>query len=167
MLCPSTLERPIGRTIPDAGPAKARRPARAARSKPAERGAGARPDLAGVRVLVVEDEALIALDVTCMLEALGAEVCGTAASSADAVRQARGLRPQLAVVDIHLRDGETGIGVARVMAEELSVAIVFATAYSDPDLQARMADVAGAARVFKPYGAAELLDAARQALRRF
>jgi DNA-binding NarL/FixJ family response regulator len=123
-------------------------------------------DLAGVRVLVVEDEALIALDVGSMLEALGAEVCGTAASGADAVRQARRLRPQLGVVDIHLKDGEPGVDAARVMTDEVGVAIVFATAHSDPGLQARMADVAGAARVFKPYGADDLLDAARQALQR-
>lgn len=122
--------------------------------------------LFGVRVLVVEDESLVAMDLVVTLEELGADVCGTAASSDEAVRRARTLRPELAVVDIRLRDGETGVDAARVMAEELGMAIVFATAHTNSRLALRMADVPGAGRLTKPYDSAELLDAVRHVLRR-
>lgn len=123
-------------------------------------------DLSGVRVLVVEDESLVAMDLVATLEDLGADVCGTAASSDEAVRRARALRPRLAVVDIRLRDGETGVDAARVMVEEMGVAIVFATAHTDPGLAVRMASVPGAARLTKPYDSADLLNAARRVLGR-
>ena len=51
--------------------------------------------LQGVRVLIVEDEALVAINLETMLEDLGGEVCGTAAAGQEAVRKARQLRPTL------------------------------------------------------------------------
>ncbi len=122
--------------------------------------------LGGVRVLVVEDETIVALDLIQMLEDLGAEVCGLAASGAEALRKARALQPEMAVVDIRLKDGETGVDAGRSMAEELGVAIVFATAHTDPVLRTRMATVLGSMHLAKPYGARELAAAARQVLQR-
>ncbi len=137
---------------------------------PKRRHGGARSQadrrLTAVRVLIVEDEALVAINLETMLEDLGAEVCGTAASGADAVHQARRLRPELAVVDIRLKDGETGVEAARTMADELGVAIVFASAHSDPRIVAEMAKVPGAGRLTKPYDAAQLADMMRRVLRR-
>lgn len=127
---------------------------------------GEDPELSAVRVLVVEDEALVVMNLTAMLEDLGAEVLDTVASGREAVRRARRLRPQLAVVDVRLKDGETGIDAARIMADELGVAIVFATAHSDPHIVGMMAAVPGAQRLFKPYDAGQLADAMRRALRR-
>ena len=122
--------------------------------------------LQGVRVLIVEDEALVAINLETMLEDLGGEVCGTAAAGQEAVRKARQLRPQLAVVDVRLKDGETGIEAARVMAEELGIAIVFASAHSDPRIVARMETVAGAGRLTKPYDIAQLVDVIHRVVRR-
>jgi two-component system, response regulator PdtaR len=129
----------------------------------------AEPDdrlLEGVRVLVVEDETIVALDLIQMLEDLGADVCGSAVSGADALRKAHALRPELAVVDIRLKDGETGVDAARSMAEELGTVIVFATAHTDPLLRRRMETVLGSTHLPKPYGMSELEDAARRVLRR-
>ncbi len=123
-------------------------------------------ELAAVRVLVVEDEALVAMNLAAILEDLGAEVCGTAASGKEAVRMARVVRPQLAVVDVRLKDGETGVNAARIMTDELGVAIVFATAHSDPHVVGLMAAVPGAERLFKPYDVRQLADVMRRALRR-
>jgi two-component system, response regulator PdtaR len=136
--------------------------------KPRRRAArtGEDRDLTAVSVLVVEDEALVAMNLTAMLEDLGAEVCATVASGKEAVRRARLLRPQLAVVDVRLKDGETGIDAARIMADELGTAIVFATAHSDPHIVGMMSAVPGAQRLFKPYDAGQLADAMRRALRR-
>lgn len=114
---------------------------------------------------MVEDEAVAALDLVSTLEGLGAEVCGTAASGSEASRKAHELRPRLAVVDIRLKDGETGIDAAHIMAD-LGIAIVFATAHSDPKLAARMAAVPRSAQLSKPYDEAQLVSAARRVLRR-
>ncbi len=124
------------------------------------------PDLTAARVLVVEDEALVAMNLTTMIEDLGANVCGAAASGKEAVRIARLTRPHLAVVDIRLKDGETGIDAARIMAEELGIAIVFATAHSDARIVGMMELVPGAERLFKPYDARQLAEVMRRALRR-
>jgi CheY-like chemotaxis protein len=131
------------------------------------RKAGGAPELLkGVRVLVVEDEAVVAIDLVAMLEDMGAEVGGTAASGVQALRKARALRPQLAVVDIRLKDGETGIEAARVMAEEMGVAIIFASAHTDAMLAAQMSALPEAARLTKPYTVTQLADAARRVLQR-
>lgn len=125
------------------------------------------PDLPAVRVLVVEDETLVALNLAAMIEDLGAEVCDTVSTGAAAVRRARALRPRVAVVDVRLKDGETaGIDAARTMAEELGVAIVFATAHSDPPTVAAMEAVPGSERLTKPYDARRLAAALHRALQR-
>ena len=64
-------------------------------------------------ILVVEDEALIALNLVSLLEDLGHFVVGPAASAAQALALAERTPPDLAFVDINLVDGPTGAGVAR------------------------------------------------------
>lgn len=68
-------------------------------------GDGGRPDLAGVRVLVVEDQFVVALDLQILLYRLGCEVVGPVASVAEALVILRRERPDAALLDLHLRDG--------------------------------------------------------------
>ncbi|MBM1171468.1 response regulator [Microvirga arabica] len=81
-----------------------------------------------LRILVVEDEILIALELESLLQDLGHDVVGIAASSADALSLGRELKPSLAFVDIHLSDGPTGIDVARQLSREHGVTVLFMTA---------------------------------------
>lgn len=81
-----------------------------------------------LRVLIVEDEALLAMQLESFLEEQGHEVVGVAVNSAQAPRMAAKARPDLALVDIHLTDGPTGVEVGRAMAQELGLAVVFMTA---------------------------------------
>jgi CheY-like chemotaxis protein len=62
--------------------------------------------LNGLRVLVVEDSWPIAVGLKRLLEILGAEVAGPVATSADAERLVSQRIPDVALVDLHLRDGE-------------------------------------------------------------
>jgi two-component system, response regulator PdtaR len=80
------------------------------------------------RVLVVEDEILIALELESLLQDSGHEVVGIAASSPDAVALGAELRPDIAFVDIHLADGPTGVEVARRLSGEFGVTVLFMTA---------------------------------------
>ncbi|MDF2975027.1 MAG: response regulator [Microvirga sp.] len=81
-----------------------------------------------LRILVVEDEILIALELESLLQDLGHDVVGIAASSKDALSLGRDLKPDLAFVDIHLSDGPTGIDVARHLSSEHGVTVLFMTA---------------------------------------
>ena len=81
-----------------------------------------------LRILIVEDEILIALELESLLQDLGHEVVGIAASSEDALALGRELKPDLAFVDIHLADGPTGVDVARHLATQHQVTVLFMTA---------------------------------------
>lgn len=79
------------------------------------------------RVLIVEDEALIALDLTFCLETLGHEVIATAASSAEALAAAEeGV--DLALVDLNLRDGPTGPALGEALARDHGATVIYLTA---------------------------------------
>jgi two-component system, response regulator PdtaR len=81
-----------------------------------------------LRILIVEDEILIALELESLLQDLGHDVVGMAASSRDALSLGQELKPDLAFVDIHLADGPTGVDVARHLAAQHRVTVLFMTA---------------------------------------
>jgi CheY-like chemotaxis protein len=100
-----------------------------------------------LRILIIEDEILIGLELESLLQDLGHEVLGVAASSAEALALGRELQPDLAFVDIHLVDGPTGTDVARHLAEQ-GVTVLFMTANAKRIPE----DFAGAKGVIaKPY----------------
>lgn len=112
---------------------------------------GATPDGttdAGLRILVVEDEALIALELECLLDDLGHVTIGVVGSSQEAIALGRSAAPDVALVDIHLIDGPTGIEVARALSADRRTTVVFMTANS----KRIPPDFAGAFGVIaKPY----------------
>lgn len=109
--------------------------------------AGETPD-APLRILVVEDEALIALELEYLLEDLGHVTVGVASSSAEAIALGEETRPDVALVDIHLLDGPTGVEVARRLSACEATTVVFMTANS----KRIPPDFAGAVGVIaKPY----------------
>ncbi len=101
-----------------------------------------------LRILIVEDELLIALELESLLQDEGHDVVGIAASSAEALALTAKLAPDLAFVDIHLSDGPTGIEVARQLADQNDVTVLFMTANAKRIPE----DFAGARGVIaKPY----------------
>ena len=101
-----------------------------------------------LRILVVEDEALIALELECLLDDLGHITVGVAGNAAEAIALGRSTAPDVALVDVHLVDGPTGIEVARALSEDRRTTVVFMTANAKRIPQ----DFAGAIGVIaKPY----------------
>ena len=101
-----------------------------------------------LRVLVVEDEALLLMQLESFLEDAGHIVVGDAMSSQEAMTISTTVEADLALVDIHLADGPTGIEVGRFFVERTNMAVVFMTANPKriPD------DFSGAIGVIaKPY----------------
>ena len=68
-----------------------------------------------LRVMIVEDEAVVAIDLECRLQALGYDVVGIADTLTDAVALFAKTLPDLVLLDIRLRDREDGIEVARAL----------------------------------------------------
>ena len=109
------------------------------------------------RVLIVEDDALIALDVCEALVAAGFEVCGMVSSEDEAIDQSRLVHADFAVVDISLSPGD-GRVVARVLSAD-HTAVLFATGQCD-DIRF-LSGVGGIACLPKPYNAADIPRALR------
>ena len=80
------------------------------------------------RILIIEDEALVAMELRFVLEDLGHEVVGTAADAATARGLVVGNDVDLALVDIHLQDGPTGVALGRELAQDMGVSVLFMTA---------------------------------------
>ncbi|OYX36523.1 MAG: response regulator [Caulobacterales bacterium 32-69-10] len=101
-----------------------------------------------LRVLIVEDEVLLAAELEYLVAASGAAPVGHAMTSVEAVSLADQLRPDLALVDVHLSDGPTGIDAARQMTEHCGAIVLFITA----NMKRLPEDFAGACGVMsKPY----------------
>ena len=99
-------------------------------------------------VLIVEDEAIVAAELGFLIQEVGHQEVGHAMSGDEAVELAARLQPDLALVDVHLRDGPTGIDVARAIAEDCGGVALFMTA----NVKRLPADFAGACGVIgKPY----------------
>lgn len=118
------------------------------------------------RILVVEDELIIAWQLSLMVEDLGYEVCGTAADEPEAVRLALEAWPDVVLMDVQLaRDGD-GIRAAATIRAALRLPVVFCTAYAaDPSSRARMAAAGAAGVLSKPVLPAALGGAIATALR--
>ena len=81
-----------------------------------------------LNILIVEDEALIAMDLELMLCDLGHSVVGIASTSAEALALAEETKPDLAMIDINFADGFTGISIAESIAEKGITQAVFTSA---------------------------------------
>jgi len=106
---------------------------------------------APTRLLIVEDERIVAFDLKQKLEGLGYAVVGTVANGLDAVRDAENLRPDLVLMDIHLEGDIDGIEAARGIAESFGIPVIFLTAYATDDVLQRIQDGIAEGFVVKPF----------------
>jgi len=81
----------------------------------------------GKKILIVEDEFLVALNLRQTLAALGFDTLGIAPDAPTAFKLAD-QKPDIALVDVNLRDGETGPGIGRRLAHEYGAVVLFVTA---------------------------------------
>ena len=111
------------------------------------------------RVLVVEDEALIALSLTDMLESMGLTVCGTADNARSAVELADRDAPDLVLMDIRLRGKGDGIDAARQIRERRATPIIFVTGSCEQEVLDRIKTIPAAALLIKPVLPGQLKSA--------
>jgi two-component system cell cycle sensor histidine kinase/response regulator CckA len=144
------------------GPVDARVPER--RSAPSFSALAVQGPLA--RVLVVEDEALVALDLEQSLTSLGFEVVKTVDTMEEALAAANAYPIDLVLMDIHLRGGDDGVTVATAIRASHDVPVVFLTAYGDEHTLSRALETSPYGYLLKPVEERTLLATIRTALRR-
>lgn len=116
------------------------------------------------RVLVVEDDFLIAMQTEIALTSAGFEVVGPAATAEEAVALAGDTQPTLAVMDIRLASARDGIDAARQLYEEFAIRCIFATAHDDAHTRGRAEPYAPLGWLPKPYTMASLVAVVAEAL---
>jgi hypothetical protein len=118
------------------------------------------------RILIVEDEGVIALELAQDLRACGYEVAGTASEGEPALQLAAREQPDLALMDISLKGPIDGVETACRMREARDLPVVFLTAYGDPATLERAQQAGPYGYLIKPYRFEELRAVIETALRR-
>ena len=83
------------------------------------------------RVLIIEDESIIALDLENLVAELGHKVVGSAATKDEAVAKARTAKPGLVLADINLGEGGSGIDAVTEILRTFDIPVIFITAYPE------------------------------------
>jgi two-component system, response regulator PdtaR len=112
--------------------------------------AGTKSAARALRVLIVEDEFYIALDIEETLTALGHSSVGIAASAAQAIGIAERERPDVILMDVRLAGKRDGIDAAGEIMSHLGIRSIFVTANTDPHTRERAAAVNPAGFLEKP-----------------
>jgi two-component system, response regulator PdtaR len=108
------------------------------------------------KILIVEDEILIAMQLETNLLRAGYAVCGMATNGKDALDLVKNQHPDVVMMDIRLQGALDGIDTARLISDFSSASIIFMTGYSDPKLQARAMDLNPAAFLLKPVNISQI-----------
>ena len=116
------------------------------------------------RILVVEDETIVAMDVRVQLARHGYEAVGHAIRGDQAVAMAEALRPDLVLMDIQLGGDMDGIDAALAIRARLGTPVVFLTAYAEDETLARAKKVEPFGYVIKPFSDRELHSVLEMAL---
>jgi light-regulated signal transduction histidine kinase (bacteriophytochrome) len=114
----------------------------------ASNGVGVQP---GARIMVVEDERILALDLAETLDELGYTVVGVASRGEEAIELAGRLDPQLILMDVRLAGEIDGITAAETIRDEHDVPVVFLTAHADDDTLHRATRTDASAYLVKPF----------------
>lgn len=118
--------------------------------------------VASVRILVIEDEAVIALDVADIVRNAGHEVVGIAATEKAAIELARKHSPHLVLADIQLRGSDSGISAVNQIMKSMSVPVIFVTGFPERLLTGKQVEPAFV--ISKPFDPDLLRAAIAQAL---
>jgi len=108
------------------------------------------------KIMIVEDEPIVALDLSWQLQQLGYDVCATEESGKAAIAAAHAHAPDIVLMDIILKGEMDGIEAAKHIVRGLQIPVIFLTAFSDTLTVSRAAQVAPHGYLTKPFQAKEL-----------
>jgi DNA-binding NtrC family response regulator len=107
-------------------------------------------------ILIVEDEAVVAEDLSQQLARLGYTICGITGQGGEAVRLARELQPNVILMDIRLKGPLDGIGAAEQIARDGNAPVIYLTAHSDSATLQRAKLTGPFGYILKPFEEREL-----------
>ncbi len=116
------------------------------------------------KILIVEDDELIALFVQLKLEMLGYQSLGFTSRGEDAVKLAGELRPDLVLMDIHLAGKMDGIDAANAIHQQYSIPVIFLTSNASDEVLERAKHVEAFGYIIKPFTDQELRTGIEMAL---
>lgn len=108
------------------------------------------------RILIVEDQRLIAADLENTLKKLGYVVVGNVSSGEEAISTSDQVRPELVLMDVRLRGEMDGIHAAEIIRDQFNVPVVFLTAYADEETILRAKKTTPYGYLVKPFNEREL-----------
>jgi CheY-like chemotaxis protein len=103
------------------------------------------------RIMLVEDEKVVAADIQECVKGLGYEVVGAVATGTEALRLAVDAMPDLVLMDIKLKGVLDGIDVAGALYDRLKIPVVYLTAHADAEILGRARQTMPAGYVLKPF----------------
>ena len=118
------------------------------------------------RILIVEDEYIIAADLEMTLGSMGYEVAGFAVTGEEAVRLAETQRPDLVLMDIQLQGPMDGLEAAKAIRSRSPVPIIFITAFTGMLLGEKQGEAPSESCLTKPFSAADLKERLEAVLER-
>ena len=120
--------------------------------------------MSAARILIVEDEGIVARDLRRSLERLGYQVVGLASTGEDAVTKAVEARPDLVLMDIRLGGSMDGVTAAQLIRKQQNLPVIYVTAFTDADTVNRAKVTEPFGYLLKPFEERELLAAIDMAL---
>ena len=116
------------------------------------------------KVVIVEDEGLIAADLKGRLERAGYGVPAVAGSAAEALRVIRAAKPDLVLMDIRIKGAVDGIQVAQQVRQEFDIPVIYLTAYEDPETLERASQTQAFGYIKKPIASSSLQGSIEMAI---
>lgn len=121
----------------------------------------------GSKILIVEDEMVISLEIAATLKRLGYEVAGQAITGEDALRLVETVDPDLILMDIRLKGEMDGIEAACRVTDLFDLPVIFLTAHSDEATLERAIAVSPSGYLIKPFKDRELYSSIELALHKY
>jgi DNA-binding NarL/FixJ family response regulator len=117
-----------------------------------------------VRILIVEDDFLAAMEIESVLKEAGYQIAGVAAHAEEAVRLAKSATPTLLIMDIRLAGNSDGVDAALDIFRATGIRSIFATAHYDAHTRSRAQTATPLGWLPKPYAPHALLALVKKAL---
>ena len=109
-----------------------------------------------MKVMVVEDESIVAMELSSYVTELGYSVIGRASNGMDAFTLALESKPDVVLMDVHIKGDEDGIDLAKRLHEAMEVSIIYITAFNDDTSLDRAIETDPAGYLTKPFNRKEL-----------
>ncbi len=122
------------------------------------------PEIEHLRIVIADDERIVAADLSRRMTALGYAVVGNVGRGSDAVRVCLEQRPDLVLMDIGMDSEFDGINAAAQIRSEADIPVIFVTSYSDKETLRRAKEIGPFGYVLKPFDERELAATVEMAI---